>query len=423
MNNYKLMIASVLFLLQPFAYATGVISENLQYESSKYYQPDNSDNIQLEQGELAQLLAPIALYPDTLLTHILIATTYPLEIVHAKRWLTKHQNYTDQKIAKKLKKKEWDESVKVLISFPSVLKRLNDDLAWTQKIGDAFLLNESQVLESIQQLRRKAQASGSLDNMSNMTISYEQSHIVIEPIEQKVIYVPYYDTRVVYGHWGWSHYPPIFWHVPRNIYARHYSYGRYNPFYWHNAVHISAHFYFGAFHWHRKHVVVTPYPKRIHYPHHSRRKVVRSSGSKRWFHKPTHRRGVKYSHAKLNHRYQPKSRITKIKPHYVQVKNKLAKPHKNVITHNKAGRTVKHVNKVNKANEHKVIKNNKHVKYANKVKHNNKYAKDTIVRHNVSQPKQSKHFNQAKKSKRKHSLHTGTKVKNKVKHQTKTSYK
>ncbi|TPH15846.1 DUF3300 domain-containing protein [Litorilituus lipolyticus] len=411
MNKFTCLITSVILLTQSIGFAKGIVSENLRYDASPYHEGENYYGDEIEQGELAQLLAPIALYPDTLLTHILIASTYPLEVVHANRWLSNHSEYSQKKISNKLKNKEWDESVKVLVSFPSVLKRLNDDLTWTQKIGDAFLLDEARVLDSIQQLRRQARASGSLDNMSNMTVSYDQNNIVIEPVEQKVIYVPYYDTRIVYGHWGWAHYPPIYWHIPSHIYVRHYSYSRYRPFYWHKAVHISAHFYFGAFHWHKKHVVITPYPKRIHYPDYSRVKVVKSSGSKRWHHKPSHRRGVKYAHSSVKHKYHPRSRITKVRPHHGHIKAKLNKPHKGL------NKTVHNTKKENLANKKKVKYSRAHKQHTKKQVKYITQKKEMVAQ---NKQKKTKQFQQRTIHK---PNHTASKpIHNKVKHKTYTAY-
>jgi len=414
MNKYTCLITSVILLTQSISFAKGIVSENLRYDATQYHEGDSYYGDEIEQGELAQLLAPIALYPDTLLTHILIASTYPLEVVHANRWLTKHSEYSQKSISKKLKNKEWDESVKVLVSFPSVLKRLNDDLTWTQKIGDAFLLDEARVLESIQQLRRQARESGSLDNMSNMTVSYEQNNIVIEPVEQKVIYVPYYDTRIVYGHWGWAHYPPIHWHIPSHIYVSHYSYSRYRPFYWHKAVHISTHFYFGAFHWHKKHVVITPYPKRVHYPHYSRVKVVKSSGSKRWHHKPSHRRGVKYAHSKVKYKYQPRSRITKVKPHHDRVQHKLKKTYKGTK------QPVRYTKKINSVNNAKTKYTSVNRKNTHKLEHHNKQNKVSVAQH---KQKSTKQYQQRSKRKYSEPIRVASKPKhNKVKYKTNSTY-
>jgi hypothetical protein len=249
---------------------------------------------QFSQAQLEQVLAPIALYPDTLLTHILIAATYPIEVIDADRFVKQNEDVSEREIANKLSQKDWDPSVKALISFPRILANLSDDLGWMRKLGDAFLQSESQVLASIQILRQKADDAGNLSQMDNVEIVREKQTIIIEPAEPEVIYVPYYDTRVVYGNWRWAHYPPIYWHRPI-----HYSYN-YGPFYWRPAVHIGFDFFFSAFHWSNHHVVRHHHKQRYY---HSNKRIATSHHAKRWNHNPQHRRGVAYRSNKVKHRY------------------------------------------------------------------------------------------------------------------------
>ena len=157
------------------------------------------------------MLAPIALYPDALLTHILIATTYPIEVVDAERWINKNKQLSSEALLDAAENKDWDASVKALLPFPSVLKKLSEDLHWMRNLGDAFLQDEALVLASLQTLRQQADQAGNLENMNNVKVVRDTQTIIIEPKQNNIIYVPYYDTRVVYGHWRWSHYPPIFW--------------------------------------------------------------------------------------------------------------------------------------------------------------------------------------------------------------------
>ncbi|KGJ96887.1 DUF3300 domain-containing protein [Colwellia psychrerythraea] len=248
----------------------------------------------LSEAELAQTLAPIALYPDTLLTHILIASTYPIEVIEAERWLNKQSQLTPAQLERKSDKKEWDASIKALLAFPRVMAQLSEDLIWMQKLGDAFLQDEGRVLASIQTLRRQAEQAGSLADMDNVQVIKEQQVIILEPAQPEIIYVPYYDSRVVYGRWHWSHYPPVYWHNP-HYYAAHYG-----PFYWGHGVHISSHFYFSAFHWHNRHVVVNHYNQQ---GYRARQKIVTSHHAKRWHHQPQHRRGVAYSSGRLKQKY------------------------------------------------------------------------------------------------------------------------
>ncbi|PKG81042.1 DUF3300 domain-containing protein [Colwellia sp. 75C3] len=262
---------------------------------------EEEQEIVLSEAELAQTLAPIALYPDTLLTHILIASTYPIEVIEAERWLNKHAKLTASQVEKKAEKKDWDASIKALLAFPRVMEKLSEDLTWMQKLGDAFLQDEERVLASIQALRQQADEAGSLANIDNVKVIKEQRIIIIEPAQPEIIYVPYYDTRLVYGRWYWAHYPPVYWHSPP-YYAAHHS-----PFYWGHGVHISSRFYFSTFNWHNRHVVVNHYNRSNHQGnyagYHPRKKIVTSHQAKRWSHQPKHRRGVAYSHGRVKQKY------------------------------------------------------------------------------------------------------------------------
>jgi len=331
---------------------------------------DTQQSYQYSEAHLAQILAPIALYPDTLLTHILIASTYPLELVQAQRWLDKHDHLSADRLADKLQgevnEKKWDASVKALMAFPNVVQRLSDDLDWTQQLGDAFLSDETLVLASIQQLRRQAQQAGSLAKMTNSSVSYEGNNIVIEPQQAQVIYVPYYDARHVYGTWHWGHYPPVYWSIPRHYhsahYSSHYSSPYYQPFYWQPAVHIRHHFFFGAFHWHKRHVVVIKHYNKPYYGHHrnnkysynNRRKVVTSTGAKRWQHKPEHRRGVSYSNKQLNKRFKAKRHSTQWTKNNVKPRNShkgkqvISARHYQSTKAKPYNKTVKHSNRIKK---------------------------------------------------------------------------
>ena len=304
---------------------------------SASFEEQTEQELVLSEAELAQTLAPIALYPDTLLTHILIASTYPIEVIEAERWLNKNSKLTAEQVMKKAEKKDWDASIKALLAFPRVITKLSEDLTWMQALGDAFLQDEARVLASIQTLRQQADQAGNLANMDNVNVIKERKVIIIEPAQPEIIYVPYYDTRVVYGRWHWTHYPPVYWHNP-NYYAANYGH-----FYWGHGVHISSHFYFSAFHWHNRHVIVNHYNRPGYHP---RKKIVSSHSAKRWNHQPKHRRGVAYSNGRLKHKYygyRPSVRSTNT------YKNNVRKGH------------------VNKSNSHKnkAIKHNKVVRNAN----------------------------------------------------------
>jgi uncharacterized membrane protein YgcG len=163
--------------------------------------------------QLEQLVAPIALYPDALLAQLLMAATYPLEIVEAARWVQKNPKVTGDKLEAALKEQTWDPSVKSLCAFPDVLKRMNENLDWTQALGDAFLAQKAELMDSVQNMRRKAYEAGNLKSGKEQTVTErEDKIIVIESAQPEVIYVPTYYPTAVYGGWGYPYYyyPPMY---------------------------------------------------------------------------------------------------------------------------------------------------------------------------------------------------------------------
>ncbi len=161
-----------------------------------------------KQEELEQILAPIALYPDDLLAQIFMASTYPLEIVEADRFVKANANLKGDSLTRALEQKNWDPSVKSLVNFPQVLAMMSEKLEWTQKLGDAFLSQQKDVMATVQKLRAKAQASGNLKTTREQVVKVEQQTIIIEPASPQVIYVPAYNPTVVYGTWAYPSYPP-----------------------------------------------------------------------------------------------------------------------------------------------------------------------------------------------------------------------
>ena len=165
--------------------------------------------------ELDQILAPIALYPDDLLAPVLMASTYPLEIVQAERWTKDSKNATlkGEQLAAALEKQTWDPSVKSLVPFPQVLQMMSEQLDWTQKLGDAVLAQQKDVMASIQRLRQKAQAANQLKTTEQQVVTTDSQTktIVIMPANPQVVYVPAYNPTVVYGGWPYPAYPPYYY--------------------------------------------------------------------------------------------------------------------------------------------------------------------------------------------------------------------
>jgi len=164
--------------------------------------------------EIDALVAPIALYPDSLLSQIFMASTYPLEIVEANRWAKQNQNLKGDALAQALEKQDWDPSVRSLVNFPDVLSNMSEKLDWTQKLGDAFLSQQKEVMDAVQRLRAKAEAAGNLKTTEQQKVIVEEKVIKIEPASPQVVYVPTYNPTVVYGAWPYPAYPPYPWYPP-----------------------------------------------------------------------------------------------------------------------------------------------------------------------------------------------------------------
>lgn len=193
--------------------ATAVFSLATGMPDVAAQEPDQTAPV-LTQEELDQLLAPVALYPDALLAQVLMAATYPLEIVQASRFLESRPGLQDDALAKAVAPMPWDPSVKSLTQFPSVLAMMNDELDWTQRLGNAFVTQQGEVMDTVQQLRLKAQLAGNLQSTQQQRIVQQDQFIEIEPIDPQVLYVPYYNPTIVYGNWWWPQRPPVVWMPP-----------------------------------------------------------------------------------------------------------------------------------------------------------------------------------------------------------------
>jgi hypothetical protein len=173
--------------------------------------------------EIEQLVAPIALHPDALFTQILMASTYPLEVVAAERWIKSNPGLKGKALEDALQAQPWDPSVKSLTVFPQVLTMMSEKIDWTQKLGDAFLAQQKDVLAAAQTLRAKAAAEGNLKSTEQQQVVTEQVEsktvIKIVPTDPEVVYVPTYNPTVVYGAWPYPAYPPYSYYPPGYAYA------------------------------------------------------------------------------------------------------------------------------------------------------------------------------------------------------------
>src|SRR5271154_4501452 len=169
--------------------------------------------------QLQQLVAPIALYPDSLVAQVLAASTFPAEIVEADRWVQANPDLKGDALAQAVDQQSWDPSVKALTAFPTVLGNMDKNISWTSSLGDAYYNQEQGVMDAIQVMRQKAQQAGNLKDTPQQTVQTQDSNIVIQPAQPDVVYVPAYDPWLVYGYpvvaWpGWYPYPGIWWGGP-----------------------------------------------------------------------------------------------------------------------------------------------------------------------------------------------------------------
>ena len=254
----------------------------------------------LSEGELDALVAPIALYPDALLTQVLMASTYPLEVVQADRWAKTNKSLKGDKLEDALVKKDWDASIKALVTTPTVLAMMNDDLEWTEKLGDAVLSQQADVMDAIQRLRSKAEANGKLKTTKEqkVTVTKEADNkqvIVIEPSSPETVYVPYYEPSVVYGSWDYPDYPPYYFepapgYVLGGAIATGIAWGA--AFAIGNAV-------WDNFDWRHGNINVD-IDKNYNFNRHVDRNHVKVE---HWQHNAYHRRGVSYSNREVQNKF------------------------------------------------------------------------------------------------------------------------
>ncbi len=263
--------------------------------------PGFADDDKYSKQQLDQMLAPIALYPDDLLTNVLMASTYPLDVVAADRWRRDPQNakLKGDALTKALENKDWDPSVKALVQFPDVLKMMSDKLDWTQNLGEAFLAQQSDVMDEIQVLRGKADEAGNLKSTKQQKVVKEggsnaQPVYIIEPATPETVYVPVYEPAV-YGDWWYPDYPPYYWGYP----GAHYIDG----WYWGAGVAIAAGIWgWNHFDWHR-HDIDIDVNKWNNINIDKNRSI-----SNKWTHDAAHRGPVPYKNKDVRDKFQQADR-------------------------------------------------------------------------------------------------------------------
>lgn len=265
--------------------------------------------------ELAQIIAPIALYPDELVSQILMASTYPLEIVEADRWVQKYRDLTGDALARALEGQKWDPSVKSLVNFPSVLSMMSQKLDVTARLGDAFLAQEQEVMDMIQTLRKRAADAGNLQSSPEQKVVVEKETIIIQPANPEVIYVPTYNPSVVYGTWMYPAYPPYpYYYYPPPLYG-------YYGFAAGVTIGLAWGYAWGGCNWGYRSVNVNVYRnvnvnnayinRNNYVTHYQSRGIVGQNGQGNWKHDPSHRRGVAYRDGATARQYgQPPGRVS-----------------------------------------------------------------------------------------------------------------
>jgi hypothetical protein len=172
----------------------------------------------LDNAQLDQLMAPVALYPDSLLSQILMGATYPDDVAAAAQWSAAHTSESGDQAVKAVEGESWDPSVKSLVAFPSVMDMMGRQPDWVKSVGDAFLAQPDAVMDSVQRLRVQAQKAGNLKSTPQQKVTSSTTNdktvVVIEPADPQVVYVPSYNPTVVYGTWAYPSYPPYYYPPP-----------------------------------------------------------------------------------------------------------------------------------------------------------------------------------------------------------------
>ncbi|HKM89653.1 MAG TPA: DUF3300 domain-containing protein [Candidatus Acidoferrales bacterium] len=187
--------------------------------------------------QLQQLVAPIALYPDSLVAQILAASTFPEQVVEADRWVQANPDLKGDALGQAINQQPWDPSVKALAAFPSVLGNMDKNLSWTSSLGDAYYNQEQDVMDAIQAMRQRAQQAGNLKTTPQQTVTTDGSTVVIQPASPDVVYVPAYDPWLIYGGpivaWpGWYPYPGIWYEGPYLSFGVGFGIGFFGGFGW-----------------------------------------------------------------------------------------------------------------------------------------------------------------------------------------------
>lgn len=256
--------------------------------------------------QLDNLVAPIALYSDPLLSQVLVASTYPLELVEAQQWLQNNKGLTGTALMDAARQQSWDPSVQALVAFPDVLGRLTQDIRWTTSLGNAFLAQQADVMSAVQRMRASAQSRGKLNTTPQQTVTTEsengQTAIAIEPANPDVIYVPTYDPMYIWGPPAWGYYPGLYYPA--------FGFG------WGPGFNVGLCFGgwgfgggWGGWGWGPNWFGHGIFVNHAFFNHYGFRGGGGFSGRGIWAHNPAHRMGVAYPNRQLAQRFQGSSRL------------------------------------------------------------------------------------------------------------------
>jgi uncharacterized protein DUF3300/endosialidase-like protein len=289
----KTLVALALLMANPVA-VSAQAADNPPASSSTpqpaAQSPPSAELLKPEQ--LEALAAPIALYPDELLANVLAASTYPLEVVQADRWLKEHKTLKGDALKKEVEKQSWDDSVKALTSTADVVTMMSDKVDWTKNLGDAVLAQQPDVMDAIQRLRSKAYDNKKLVTTKQQKVSVQTQEnkqaIVIEQADPNTMYVPYYDPATVYGSWPYAEYPPYYFGYPSYIGAGVIATGLAFGTAW--AIGRWGNYWGGGCNWGNRNLYVN---------HFNRTTNVGNS----WQHNAAHRQGVRYNNVNVQQRF------------------------------------------------------------------------------------------------------------------------
>jgi len=246
----------------------------------------------LKPEQLEALVAPIALYPDELLANVLAASTYPLEVVQADRWVKGNKSLKGDALKAAVDKQAWDDSVKALASTPDVIAMMSDKIDWTKNLGDAVLAQQPDVMDAVQRLRAKAQARNKLVTTKQQKVSVQKQDnrdvIVIQQAQADTMYVPYYDPATVYGEWPYAAYPPYYFGYPSYIGAGVVAAGLAFGTAW--AIGRWGNYWGGGFNWGNRNLYVNQFNRT-------------TNVGNNWLHNAAHRQGVKYPNQRVADRF------------------------------------------------------------------------------------------------------------------------